>query len=58
MFDLFTYATVVHKDMIIEGESEQYNKNKESKKRKAEFQGGIQGQGSTQIQFTKKDGFQ
>ena len=40
MFELSTYVVVVQKSMIIEGESEQYNRDKESKKRKAEFQGG------------------
>ena len=58
MFELSTYATVVQKSMIIEGESEQYNRDNESKKMKAEFQGGSQGQGSTQSQFTKKTEFQ
>ena len=53
MFELSTYDTVVHNSMIIEGESEQYNR--EVKKRKV---GGSQGQGSTQSQFTKKAGFQ
>ena len=58
MFILSTYAAVVQKSMIIEGESEQYNIDRESKKRKVEFHGGNQGQGSTQSQFNKKTGFQ
>ena len=58
MFELLTYAAVVQKAIIIEGENEQYKRDKESKKRKAEFQGEIQGQGSTQSQSTNKIGFQ
>ena len=42
MFELSTYVAVVQKSMIIEGESEQYNRDKESKKRKAEFHWGSQ----------------
>ena len=58
MFELSTYVVVVQKSMIIEGESEQYNRDKESMKRKAESHGGNQGQGSNQSQFAKKPGFQ
>lgn len=36
MFELTTYAGVVHKAMIIEGESERALKKKEGKKRKGE----------------------
>ena len=58
MFELSTYAAVVQKSMIVEGESEQYNRDRESKKRKAESHGGNSGQGSSQSQFNKKPGFQ
>ena len=58
MFELSTYDVVVQKSMIIEGESEQYNRDRENKKRKAESHGGNQGQGSSQSQFNKKPGFQ
>ena len=57
MFELSTYAVVVQKSMIVEGESEQYNRDRESKKRKAESHGGNSGQGSSQSQFNKKPGF-
>ena len=58
VFELSTYAAVVQKAMIIEGESEQYNKERDSKKRKAESHGGSSGQGSSQGQFNKRPGFQ
>ena len=58
VFELSTYAVVVQKAMIIEGESEQYNKERDSKKRKAESHGGSSGQGSSQGQFNKRPGFQ
>ena len=58
MFELSTYVVVVQKAMIIEGESEQYNKERDSKKRKAESRGGNLGQGSSQGQFNKRSGFQ
>ena len=57
MFELLTWA-VVQKAMIIEGEIEQYNRDKEGKKRKTEFQGVSQGHGSNQGQSTKKTRFQ
>ena len=43
VFELSTYAVVVQKAMIVEGESEQYNKERDNKKRKAESQGGSSG---------------
>ena len=58
VFELSTYAAVVQKAMIIEGESEQYNKERDSKKRKVESHGGSSGQGSSQGQFNKRPGFQ
>ena len=58
MFELSTYAVVVQKSMIVEGESEQYNRDRESKKRKAESHWGNSGQGSSQSQFNKNPGFQ
>ena len=58
VFELSTYAAVVQKAMIVEGESEQYNKERDNKKRKAESQGGSSGQGSGQGQFNKRPGFQ
>ena len=58
VFELSTYVAVVQKAMIIEGESEQYNKERDSKKRKAESHGGNSGQGSSQGQFSKRPGFQ
>ena len=58
VFELSTYVVVVQKAMIIEGESEQYNKERDSKKRKAESHGGSSGQGSSQGQFNKRPGFQ
>ena len=51
VFELSTYVVVVQKAMIIEGESEQYNKERDSKKRKTESHGGNSGQGSSQGQF-------
>ena len=58
VFELLTYAAVVQKAMIVEGESEQYNKERDNKKRKAESHGGSSGQGSSQGQFNKRPGFQ
>ena len=58
VFELSTYVAIVQKAMIIEGESEQYNKERDSKKRKAESHGGNSGQGSSQGQFNKRPGFQ
>ena len=48
MFELSTYVVVVKKAMIVEGESEQYNRERENKKRKAESHWGNSGQGSSQ----------
>ena len=39
MLELSTYDAVVQKAMIVEGESEQYNKERDSKKRKQSFMG-------------------
>ena len=58
MFELSTYDVIVQKSMIVEGESEQYNRERENKKRKAKSHGGNSGQGSSQGQFNKKPGFQ
>ena len=58
VFELLSYAVVVQKAMIIEGESEQFQKDKESRKRKVEVREGNQGQGSSQNQFNKRPCFQ
>ena len=57
VFELSTYAAVVQKAMIIEGESEQYNKERDSKKRKAESHGEIQGKEVARVSLTRDQDF-
>ncbi|XP_074323501.1 uncharacterized protein LOC141660416 [Apium graveolens] len=57
-FELATYAEVVQKAMVIEGESDQNSKEKESKKRKFGSSGEGWAQGSQSGKNFKKFGFQ
>ena len=58
ILELNTFATVVQKAMIAEGESDSYMKDKESKKRKTGVPDRGQAQGSSQNYPNKKPGFQ
>ncbi|XP_074359785.1 uncharacterized protein LOC141699877 [Apium graveolens] len=57
-FELATYAEVVQKAMVIEGESDQNSKEKESKKRKFGSSGEGSARGSQSGKNFKKFGFQ
>ncbi|XP_074335321.1 uncharacterized protein LOC141672562 [Apium graveolens] len=57
-FELATYAEVVQKAMVIEGESDQNSKEKEKKKRKFGSSGEGSAQGSQSGKNFKKFGFQ
>ena len=58
LFELNTYAAVVHKALIGEGESGMSQKEREGKKRKGEFPEGSQYQGNFQNHFNRRPGFQ
>ena len=57
-FELATYAEVVQKAMVIEGESDQNQKEKDNKKRKFGNSGEGSAQGSQKGKNFKKFGFQ
>ena len=56
LFELNTYAAVVQKALIGEGESGMLQKEKEGKKRKWEFQEGNQYQGNFHNRFNRRPG--
>lgn len=58
ILELNTYAAVVQKAMIAEGESDMYQKERDGKKRKAGSSEGHQSQGNFQNYPNKRPGFQ